>query len=77
MASTIIITADEATKTLIGEIDDLIIKINGIIVPIKVLELELSQNGQQTHVPAMYSHFKTTYTTASLIKFNDKEKKPT
>ncbi|KAG9290269.1 hypothetical protein G9A89_022245 [Geosiphon pyriformis] len=35
--------ADGATKTLIGEIDDLPIKINGIIVPIKVLVIEATQ----------------------------------
>ncbi|KAG9295595.1 hypothetical protein G9A89_000960 [Geosiphon pyriformis] len=38
-----IIMADGATKTPIGKIDDLPIKINGIIVPIKVLVMEATQ----------------------------------
>ncbi|KAG9303083.1 hypothetical protein G9A89_005041 [Geosiphon pyriformis] len=38
-----IITTDEATKTLIGEIDDFSIEVNGIIVPIKVLVMEATQ----------------------------------
>ncbi|KAG9285657.1 hypothetical protein G9A89_009297 [Geosiphon pyriformis] len=35
--------ADGVTKTLIGEINDLPIEINGIIVPIKVLIMETTQ----------------------------------
>ncbi|KAG9303532.1 hypothetical protein G9A89_018428 [Geosiphon pyriformis] len=42
-ASTRIITTDGATKIPIGEIDNLPIKINGIIVPIKVLVMEATQ----------------------------------
>ncbi|KAG9298615.1 hypothetical protein G9A89_012683 [Geosiphon pyriformis] len=42
-ASVRIITADGTTKTPIGEIDNLPIKINGIIVPIKVLVMETTQ----------------------------------
>ncbi|KAG9302754.1 hypothetical protein G9A89_009531 [Geosiphon pyriformis] len=42
-ASTRIITADGATKTPIGKIDDLLIEINGITVPIKVLIMEATQ----------------------------------
>ncbi|KAG9306626.1 hypothetical protein G9A89_004823 [Geosiphon pyriformis] len=41
--STRIIMVDGATKTPISEIDDLPIKINGIIVPIKVLVMEVIQ----------------------------------
>ncbi|KAG9295373.1 hypothetical protein G9A89_013402 [Geosiphon pyriformis] len=41
--STRIIMTDRATKTPISEIDDLPIKINTIIVPIKVLVLEATQ----------------------------------
>ncbi|KAG9304858.1 hypothetical protein G9A89_000771 [Geosiphon pyriformis] len=80
--------ADEATKTPIGEIDDLPIKINGIIVPIKLFktnatldwntqELQLSQNGQHTRVPATCGHFKATNTTALLIDFKEEKPKPT
>ncbi|KAG9290346.1 hypothetical protein G9A89_007077 [Geosiphon pyriformis] len=42
-ASTRIITANGTTKTLIGEIDDFSIKVNGIIVPIKELVMEAIQ----------------------------------
>ncbi|KAG9294137.1 hypothetical protein G9A89_021496 [Geosiphon pyriformis] len=42
-ASAKIITADGATKTLIGEIDNLPIEINSITVPIKVLVMEATQ----------------------------------
>ncbi|KAG9287164.1 hypothetical protein G9A89_003012 [Geosiphon pyriformis] len=42
-ASTKIIIANGAIKILIGEIDDLLIKINGIIVLIKVLVMEAIQ----------------------------------
>ncbi|KAG9284056.1 hypothetical protein G9A89_022830 [Geosiphon pyriformis] len=39
-------------------------------------ELQISQNGQHTCVPAMCGHFKTTKSTIPLIKFKKKEKKP-
>ncbi|KAG9287870.1 hypothetical protein G9A89_017465 [Geosiphon pyriformis] len=42
-ASTHIITADRATKTPISKINNLSIKVNGIIVPIKVLVMEAIQ----------------------------------
>ncbi|KAG9291504.1 hypothetical protein G9A89_021923 [Geosiphon pyriformis] len=42
-ASTCIITADRATKTPIGKIDDLPIEVNSIIVPIKTLVMEAIQ----------------------------------
>ncbi|KAG9297008.1 hypothetical protein G9A89_008594 [Geosiphon pyriformis] len=42
-ASAYIITVDRATKTPIGEIDDFLFKINGIIIPIKVLVMEATQ----------------------------------
>ncbi|KAG9286123.1 hypothetical protein G9A89_010137 [Geosiphon pyriformis] len=41
--STRIITANGATKTPIGKIDDFPIKVNGIITPIKVLVMEATQ----------------------------------
>ncbi|KAG9295356.1 hypothetical protein G9A89_013385 [Geosiphon pyriformis] len=41
--STRIITADGATKTSIGEIDDFPIEVNSIMVPIKVLVIEATQ----------------------------------
>ncbi|KAG9289361.1 hypothetical protein G9A89_007922 [Geosiphon pyriformis] len=42
-ASTRIITADEVTKTPIGEINDFPIEVNGIIILIKVLIIEATQ----------------------------------
>ncbi|KAG9294584.1 hypothetical protein G9A89_008063 [Geosiphon pyriformis] len=42
-ASTKIITTNGATKTSIGEIDNFSIKVNSIIVPIKVLVMEATQ----------------------------------
>ncbi|KAG9299201.1 hypothetical protein G9A89_013849 [Geosiphon pyriformis] len=100
-----IITANGATKTPIGEIDNFPFEVNGIIIPIKVLvieaiqyqalvgndwlsktnaildwmtqELQLSQNGQHTHVPAMCGHFKTINSTTPLIKLEEEKKKPT
>ncbi|KAG9302782.1 hypothetical protein G9A89_009559 [Geosiphon pyriformis] len=42
-ASTRIITADGATKTIIDEIDNLFIEVNGIIISIKVLVIEATQ----------------------------------
>ncbi|KAG9285497.1 hypothetical protein G9A89_021828 [Geosiphon pyriformis] len=42
-ASTYIITADGATKTPIGKINDLPIEVNSIIVPIKALIMETTQ----------------------------------
>ncbi|KAG9291633.1 hypothetical protein G9A89_022052 [Geosiphon pyriformis] len=79
-ASTRIITADGATKTPIGEIDDFPIKVNGITIPIKVLVIEAThQNGQYMRVPAMCGHFKPNNirTTTLLIEFEKEENKPT
>ncbi|KAG9288461.1 hypothetical protein G9A89_015667 [Geosiphon pyriformis] len=39
-------------------------------------ELQLSQNGQQTYVPATCDYFKTTYTLAPLIELEEKKAKP-
>ncbi|KAG9290056.1 hypothetical protein G9A89_010362 [Geosiphon pyriformis] len=89
-ASAKIITTDGATKTPIGEIDNLLIEINGITVLIKVLimeatqyqvlntqELQLSQNRQHTHVPVTCGHFKPiTMPSAPLIKFEEEKEKP-
>ncbi|KAG9284735.1 hypothetical protein G9A89_003038 [Geosiphon pyriformis] len=97
--------ANRTTKISIGEINNLLIEINGIIVPIKVLiieatqyqalvsnnwlskintildwntqELQLSQNRQHTHVPAMCGHFKLiTMLSAPLIEFKEEKEKP-
>ncbi|KAG9300924.1 hypothetical protein G9A89_004982 [Geosiphon pyriformis] len=84
-ASTRIITANRATKTFIGEIDNFSFEVNGITVPIKVLvikatqyqalvELALSQNGRHTWVPVACGHFKTTTITTPLIKFEEEKK---
>ncbi|KAG9298587.1 hypothetical protein G9A89_002534 [Geosiphon pyriformis] len=72
--NTKIINANRATKTPIGKIDNFLIKINDIIVPIK--KLQLSQNGQYTKVPVTCGHFKTIIT-APLIEFEKEKKKPT
>ncbi|KAG9293005.1 hypothetical protein G9A89_016367 [Geosiphon pyriformis] len=42
-ASARIITADKVTKIPIGKIDNFLIKVNGIIVPIKVLVMKATQ----------------------------------
>ncbi|KAG9294586.1 hypothetical protein G9A89_008065 [Geosiphon pyriformis] len=78
-ASTKIITTNGAIKTPISEIDDLSIKVNGIIVLIKnTQKLQISQNSQHTHVPAMCGHFKPINPpSAPFIKFEKEEKKPT
>ncbi|KAG9285150.1 hypothetical protein G9A89_004365 [Geosiphon pyriformis] len=73
-ASAKIITADRATKTPISEIDDLPIKINSIIVPIKVLVIEATQ---YQALVAICGHFKATNTMAPLINFEEKKPKPT
>ncbi|KAG9294553.1 hypothetical protein G9A89_008664 [Geosiphon pyriformis] len=68
----LILDTNGATKTLIGEIDNLPIKINGIIVLIK-----LSQNGQHTWVPATCGHFKPITTPSTpLIEFEEEKAKP-
>ncbi|KAG9288758.1 hypothetical protein G9A89_023055 [Geosiphon pyriformis] len=83
-----IITANRATKIPIDEINNFLFEVNGIIVLIKVLvmeatqyqaliELQLSQNGQHTCVPATCDHFKIINMPALLIEFEKKEKKPT
>ncbi|KAG9287236.1 hypothetical protein G9A89_008866 [Geosiphon pyriformis] len=40
-------------------------------------KLQLSQNGQHTHILAMCGHFKTINTSTSLIEFEKEEEKPT
>ncbi|KAG9300554.1 hypothetical protein G9A89_002432 [Geosiphon pyriformis] len=75
-----IITADGATKTLIGEIDNLSIEINGITVLIKILIMEAThQNGQYMQVPAMCGHFKPNNIMSSmpLIDLEKEKTKPT
>ncbi|KAG9287650.1 hypothetical protein G9A89_024000 [Geosiphon pyriformis] len=86
-----IIMADGMTKISIGKIDDFPIKVNGIIVPIKILVMEATQyqaligndwlsktnvNGQHTRVPAFCGHFKPT-TIQPLIKLKEEETKST
>ncbi|KAG9304385.1 hypothetical protein G9A89_019947 [Geosiphon pyriformis] len=71
-ASACIITTNKTTKTSIGKINNFLFKINGIIIPIKVL------NGQHTYVPATCNYFKPIITPiAPLIKFEEEERKPT
>ncbi|KAG9287590.1 hypothetical protein G9A89_019651 [Geosiphon pyriformis] len=66
-ANTKIITMDGATKTPIGEIDDLLIEVNGIVVLIKVLVMKATQ----------YQALVATNTTAFLIDLEEKKPKPT
>ncbi|KAG9288564.1 hypothetical protein G9A89_003439 [Geosiphon pyriformis] len=85
-ASTRIITADEATKTLIGEINEFSFEVNDIVTSIKVLvmeatqyqafELQLMYQGQHIHVPAMCNHFKMPPREKLLIKLEKKKEKP-
>ncbi|KAG9286170.1 hypothetical protein G9A89_010184 [Geosiphon pyriformis] len=78
-ASTRIIIADGVTKTPIGEIDDFPIKVNGIIVPIKVLVMEATQYQALIETPKSFSLARTPITTPStpLIKFKKEKVKPT
>ncbi|KAG9289975.1 hypothetical protein G9A89_010281, partial [Geosiphon pyriformis] len=80
-ASACIITADKMTKTPIGEIDDFLFEINGIIIPIKVLLLKThttlnwtTQKLQLTFVTC--GHFKPS-NTQPLIEFKEETRKPT
>ncbi|KAG9294225.1 hypothetical protein G9A89_021584 [Geosiphon pyriformis] len=76
-ASARIITADGATKTPIGKIDNFPFEVNDIIVPIKVLVMEATQY-QALVVPATCGHFKpSSIMPTSLINFEEKKPKPT
>ncbi|KAG9299522.1 hypothetical protein G9A89_020693 [Geosiphon pyriformis] len=85
-ASTRIITANGATKTPIGEIDDFpfetlvgndwLSKTNTILDWI-TQKLQLSQNSRHTRVLATCGHFKPINSTTPLIEFKEEEKKPT
>ncbi|KAG9301295.1 hypothetical protein G9A89_012679 [Geosiphon pyriformis] len=72
-ASTRIITANRVTKTSIGKINNFLFEFN--VLDWITQKLQLSQNGQQTYVPVMCSHFKTTHTLVSLIKLEEKKEK--
>ncbi|KAG9284152.1 hypothetical protein G9A89_022926 [Geosiphon pyriformis] len=73
-ASTRIITADGATKTPIGKIDDFLIEINSIIVLIKVIVMDATQ---YQALIAICGHFKATNNMVPLIDFDKKKLKPT
>ncbi|KAG9296381.1 hypothetical protein G9A89_014973 [Geosiphon pyriformis] len=66
----------EATQYQVLVENDWLSKTNAIL-DWTMQELQLSQNGQHTHVPAMCGHFKTTNLTTSLIKFEEDKEKPT
>ncbi|KAG9305660.1 hypothetical protein G9A89_022582 [Geosiphon pyriformis] len=70
-----IITADGTTKIPIGKINDFLIKVNDIIILIKVLVMKTIQY-QALVVPATCGHFKATNTTAPLIDFEEEKPKP-
>ncbi|KAG9293069.1 hypothetical protein G9A89_016431 [Geosiphon pyriformis] len=74
-ASARIITADGAIKTPIVE-NNWLSKTNAIL-DWTMQKLQLSQNGQHTCVLTTCGHFKTPNSTTPLIKFEEKEKKPT
>ncbi|KAG9304842.1 hypothetical protein G9A89_020533 [Geosiphon pyriformis] len=78
-ASARIITANGATKTPIGKIDDFPFEVNGIMTPIKVLVMEATQYqalGQHICVPAMCGYFKTSLREKLLIKLEEEKEKP-
>ncbi|KAG9306838.1 hypothetical protein G9A89_005739 [Geosiphon pyriformis] len=90
-ASARVITADGATKTLIGKIDHFPFEVNGIVTPIKVLVIEATQyqalvgndwlskltyQGQHIHVPATCGHFKTPLREKLLIELEEAKEKP-
>ncbi|KAG9306153.1 hypothetical protein G9A89_016057 [Geosiphon pyriformis] len=64
-ASTRIITTNKATKTPIGEINDFSIKVNSIIVPIKVLVMKATQ--YQTLIGASNQPEQTTHMCTSHV----------
>ncbi|KAG9289450.1 hypothetical protein G9A89_008011 [Geosiphon pyriformis] len=85
--------ANRATKIPISEIDDLLIEINGIIMPIKVLMMEATQYQaligndwlSKTNALEQLTHTGTSHMwllqdtnpTTPLIEFEEKKKKPT
>ncbi|KAG9287514.1 hypothetical protein G9A89_023886 [Geosiphon pyriformis] len=84
--------ANRVTKTPIGEIDNLLIEVNGIIIPIKVLVMEANQYQalignnwlskastimDWNMVLAICGHFKSNYLSTLLIKLKEKKLKPT
>ncbi|KAG9286399.1 hypothetical protein G9A89_014565 [Geosiphon pyriformis] len=73
-ASARIITANRATKTPIGEIDDFPFEVNGIVTSIKVLVMEATQ------YQALIGNdwlFKVNATKKLLIELEEEKKKPT
>ncbi|KAG9291652.1 hypothetical protein G9A89_022071 [Geosiphon pyriformis] len=55
--------------------NDWLVKTNAVL-NWNMQELQLSQNGQHTYVPATCDHFKTTNSTTPLIEFEEKKMKP-
>ncbi|KAG9298296.1 hypothetical protein G9A89_002784 [Geosiphon pyriformis] len=79
-ASIRIITADEVTKTPIGEIDNLPIEVNGIIILIKLFKASavMDWNMQEVQlIPAICGHFKSNHLFTLLIELKEKKPKPT
>ncbi|KAG9291120.1 hypothetical protein G9A89_012992 [Geosiphon pyriformis] len=73
-----ILTADENTKTPIGEIDNFPFEINGIQIPTKVLIMKATQyQALHARVPATCGHFKNQRTKEPLIEFEDTSMPPT
>ncbi|KAG9286514.1 hypothetical protein G9A89_014680 [Geosiphon pyriformis] len=68
--------ADGATKTPISEIDDLPIEINGIIIPIKVLIMEVIQYQALIDNDWLTGNTRE-YQQPPLINFEEEKPKPT
>ncbi|KAG9284280.1 hypothetical protein G9A89_002090 [Geosiphon pyriformis] len=78
-AQTVIVTADGMKKTPVGEIDDFPFTIDGIIIPVKVLEtqkLKISYQEQYTIVPAICSTFNKQLEKAPVFEFKEEKEMP-
>ncbi|KAG9291700.1 hypothetical protein G9A89_022119 [Geosiphon pyriformis] len=72
-----IITADRATKTSIGKIDNFPFEVNGIVTPIKVLVMEATQYQALVGTPANISRLTHMCTGHKLlIELEEKKEKP-
>ncbi|KAG9285499.1 hypothetical protein G9A89_000676 [Geosiphon pyriformis] len=84
-AQTVIITADDMKKTLIGEIDNFLFTLDGITISVKVLVMNAPQyqalltifyQGQHVWISATCSTFNKCFEKASAFEFEPEEEKP-